>query len=399
MSASIWNPGGTLIPQADPNSQVKSEVFTATAGQTLFNITEFTYVTNNGALQVYINGAKQASDQVVEASTSSFTVTACEAGDVVEVVGNTAIADATGAAAAAAASAAAALVSEGAAAASAVTASSAASAASGSAGAASASETNAAASAALAATFVPLDWEGAWLTATAYQVNDAVKEAGASYICIVAHTSGVFAADVIAGNWDTIAEKGAAGAGAGDMVAANNLSDLANIVTARANLGLGTAATTAATAYATAAQGATADTAVQPAAIANMLETVDIGVSVQGYDVDTAKLDVAQIFTASQRGTLTVDNDASFNQAATNKFKCTPAGAAVLTFTNHTSGQGGIVVFINSANYNITAAATTYIAAADLVKLRATGTYLIGYEDDGTNAYCSVSTKLTSAGV
>jgi Cu/Ag efflux protein CusF len=46
---------------------------------------------------------------------------------------------------------------------------------------------------------------------------------------------------------------------------------------------LGTAAATASTDYATAAQGTKADSAVQPAAIANMLETSDIGATVQGY--------------------------------------------------------------------------------------------------------------------
>lgn len=50
---------------------------------------------------------------------------------------------------------------------------------------------------------------------------------------------------------------------------------------------LGTAASTASTDYATAAQGALADSALQPAAIANMLETADIGVTVQGYSANT----------------------------------------------------------------------------------------------------------------
>jgi hypothetical protein len=124
-----------------------------------------------------------------------------------------------------------------------------------------------------------------------------------------------------------------------------------------------------------------------------------IGTNVQAYDADTAKTDVAQTFTASQRGTVTTDNDGSFDQAVTNNFKCTPSGAAALTFTNHAAGQSGLVIFINGSNYAITAAATTYIAAADLTKLSATGTYLIAYLDDGTNAYCTVTAALTSAGV
>jgi hypothetical protein len=51
---------------------------------------------------------------------------------------------------------------------------------------------------------------------------------------------------------------------AGDMFGANNLSELVDDSVARDNLGLGTAATTAATDYATTAQGDKADTAIQP---------------------------------------------------------------------------------------------------------------------------------------
>ena len=49
----------------------------------------------------------------------------------------------------------------------------------------------------------------------------------------------------------------------GALLQANNLSDLQSATAARTNLGLGSAATTASTAYATAAQGALADTALQ----------------------------------------------------------------------------------------------------------------------------------------
>jgi hypothetical protein len=95
---------------------------------------------------------------------------------------------------AAAASAAAAAVSEGNAAASEA--------------AAAVSEANAAASAALALAAI-WEWQGSWLTATAYEVNDVVEEGGSSYICLVNHTSGVFATDLGNSYWQLVAQKGA----------------------------------------------------------------------------------------------------------------------------------------------------------------------------------------------
>ena len=117
----------------------------------------------------------------------------------------------------------------------------------------------------------------------------------------------------------------------------------------------------------------------------------DIGVSVQAYDADTAKTDTAQTYTASQRGTVTTDNDLSFDQSVTNNFSCTPSAGGTLTFTNHTAGQSGYVLLDNSSGYAITAAATTKITATDLTTISTAGVYLISYFDNGTNAYLTVS--------
>lgn len=54
-------------------------------------------------------------------------------------------------------------------------------------------------------------WQGAWVTATAYDVDDLVEQDGSTYICIEAHTSGTFATDLAAAKWDLAVEKGDTG--------------------------------------------------------------------------------------------------------------------------------------------------------------------------------------------
>lgn len=51
-------------------------------------------------------------------------------------------------------------------------------------------------------------WDGAWVTSTAYAVNDCVEYQGSGYVCVTAHTSGTFATDLSAGKWELLVEKG-----------------------------------------------------------------------------------------------------------------------------------------------------------------------------------------------
>jgi len=108
-----------------------------------------------------------------------------------------------------------------------------------------------------------------------------------------------------------------------------------------------------------------------------------------------AFLGTAETFTAPQRGTVTADNDLSFDLSVTNNFSCTPSAGGTLTFTNHTAGQSGMILLTNGSNYAIAAAATTKINATDLATISVTGVWLLCYFDNGTNAYVTVSRDLT----
>ena len=100
--------------------------------------------------------------------------------------------------------------------------------------------------------------------------------------------------------------------------------------------------------------------------------------------------DTDQSWTGSQRGTVVVDNDGSFDMNGGNNFKSTPTGAVTLTFTNITNGQSGFILLVNSGQ-TISAASTTKVDANLLATVSAAGTYLIGYFSDGTNVYLTNS--------
>jgi len=97
-------------------------------------------------------------------------------------------------------------------------------------------------------------------------------------------------------------------------------------------------------------------------------------------------------------GTVTTDNDLSFDMSVTNNFKCTVAGTGALTFTNITSGQSGNIWLDNSGGHVISAAATTYISSADLTTINTAGVYFMSYFSDGTNVIVSVTPGVTSGG-
>lgn len=89
-----------------------------------------------------------------------------------------------------------------------------------------------------------------------------------------------------------------------------------------------------------------------------------IGTDVQAYDADTAKTDVAQSFTAAQRGSVSALTDGSTvtpDFAVANNFSLTIGGNRTLANpTNLTAGQSGVIVITQDATGGRTLAFGSY---------------------------------------
>jgi len=128
------------------------------------------------------------------------------------------------------------------------------------------------------------------------------------------------------------------------------------------------------------------------------LSTTEFSVDLKssgGLAIDSTelKLDLSQdqSWTGSQRATLVVDNDGSFDMNAGQNFKCTPAGGLALTFTNFADGQSGYIILVNSGGHTLTRHSDTIADANFLDTVSAAGTYIISYISDGTDAFLTNS--------
>ena len=122
---------------------------------------------------------------------------------------------------------------------------------------------------------------------------------------------------------------------------------------------------------------------------------VAIGSDVQAYDADTAKLDVDQSWSGTQRGTPSTVTDGTLDLDTANNFLYTPAAADNLEFSNETTGQSGFIKLINPSGHAITPQSEVKKSATFATDVSTAGTYLISYFCDGTNVYVSASAALS----
>lgn len=133
------------------------------------------------------------------------------------------------------------------------------------------------------------------------------------------------------------------------------------------------------------------------------LKISNIGTSVQAYDVDTAKTDVVQTFTAAQRGTVSVLTSAATvtpNFATANNFSLTLGHSLTLANpTNLTAGQSGAIVITQGSGTAYTVAYGSYWKFSGGTPTMSTGlssvSTLVYYVESATRITARLITNVT----
>ena len=137
-------------------------------------------------------------------------------------------------------------------------------------------------------------------------------------------------------------------------------------ISAKANIASPTFTGTPAAPTATAGTNTTqlATTEFVTTATSGKANTSDIGTTIQAYDADTAKTDVAQSFTAAQRGTISTLTDGATitpDFATANNFTVTLGGnRTIANPTNLTAGQSGSIFIVQDGTGSRTGAWGSY---------------------------------------
>ena len=111
----------------------------------------------------------------------------------------------------------------------------------------------------------------------------------------------------------------------------------------------------------------------------------------QANAANTAITTADTSWTGSQRATLVVDNDGSFDMNLGQNFKCTPVSGFTMTFTNFADGQSGFIILVNSGGHAVARHADSIADANFVATVSAAGTYIISYISDGTDAFLTNS--------
>lgn len=211
-------------------------------------------------------------------------------------------------------------------------------------------------------------------------------EVGDVYVAIAANAGGTQSA--VGTSWD-ILQYNLVGA----LLSSNNLSDIANAATARTNLGLGTAATTATTDYATAAQGTLASGAAQKSA--NLSDLATVSTARTNLGLGTAATTASSDYATAAQGALASTAAQRSGDTFSGLVNCsnqlmltntTPLRLGIGFTTGNFSNANAVIESLCN-NKRFSFLASTANAALSLVDLQGGGKGAILFADTTGGAY------------